>query len=123
MGPKGKAFGRRFASLGNIKKSVPARCARPRWRCNRAAMRARSSTEAASGTRRSAARASCRWGPEARDARKRSGLARLNNGAIAGQLQKSNETVRNQMSSIFNESGVRTRAEAIVHVRDRDPRP
>jgi len=30
MGPKGKAFGRPFASLGNIKNSVPARCARTR---------------------------------------------------------------------------------------------
>jgi DNA-binding NarL/FixJ family response regulator len=37
-------------------------------------------------------------------------------------LQKSEKTVRNQMSSIFDTPGVRTRAEAIVHVRDRDLR-
>ncbi len=47
----------------------------------------------------------------------------LGNGAIARQLQKSEKTVRNQVSSIFDKLGVRTRAEAIVHVRDREPRP
>lgn len=47
-------------------------------------------------------------------------LARgLDNPAIAAQLNKSEKTVRNQVSSIFDKLGVRTRAEAIVHVRDR----
>jgi pimeloyl-ACP methyl ester carboxylesterase len=45
----------------------------------------------------------------------------LDNKAIARQLEKSEKTVRNQVSSIFDKLGVRTRAEAIVHVRDRDP--
>ncbi|MCE9660407.1 MAG: alpha/beta fold hydrolase [Burkholderiales bacterium] len=43
----------------------------------------------------------------------------LDNTAIALQLKKSEKTVRNQVSSIFDKLGVRTRAEAIVHVRDR----
>ncbi|MGE0350904.1 alpha/beta fold hydrolase [Hydrogenophaga sp.] len=43
----------------------------------------------------------------------------LDNLAIAQQLHKSEKTVRNQVSSIFDKLGVRTRAEAIVHVRDR----
>ena len=43
----------------------------------------------------------------------------LDNTTIARQLQKSPKTVRNQVSSIFDKLGVRTRAEAIVHVRDR----
>ena len=43
----------------------------------------------------------------------------LDNGAIARRLGKSEKTVRNQVSSIFDKLGVRTRAEAIVHVRDR----
>jgi pimeloyl-ACP methyl ester carboxylesterase/DNA-binding CsgD family transcriptional regulator len=43
----------------------------------------------------------------------------LDNAAIARQLGKSEKTVRNQVSSIFDKLGVRTRAEAIVHVRDR----
>jgi pimeloyl-ACP methyl ester carboxylesterase len=43
----------------------------------------------------------------------------LDNRAIAQQLGKSEKTVRNQVSSIFDKLGVRTRAEAIVHVRDR----
>jgi pimeloyl-ACP methyl ester carboxylesterase/DNA-binding CsgD family transcriptional regulator len=43
----------------------------------------------------------------------------LDNRAIAQQLQKSEKTVRNQVSSIFDKLGVRTRAEAIVLVRDR----
>lgn len=47
----------------------------------------------------------------------------LDNGAIAHQLQKSEKTVRNQVSSIFDKLGVRTRAEAIVHVHAREPRP
>ena len=46
----------------------------------------------------------------------------LDNGAIARQLQKSEKTVRNQVPSIFDKLGVRTRAEAIVHVRDREAR-
>ena len=46
----------------------------------------------------------------------------LDNGAIAQQLQKSEKTVRNQVSSIFDKLGARTRAEAIVHVRDREAR-
>ncbi|HEX6703719.1 MAG TPA: alpha/beta fold hydrolase [Albitalea sp.] len=43
----------------------------------------------------------------------------LDNAAIARQLGKSEKTVRNQVSSIFDKLGVRTRAQAIVHVRDR----
>jgi len=43
----------------------------------------------------------------------------LDNRAIARQLQKSEKTVRNQVSSIFDKLGVRTRAEAVV--RDREP--
>jgi pimeloyl-ACP methyl ester carboxylesterase/DNA-binding CsgD family transcriptional regulator len=43
----------------------------------------------------------------------------LDNAAIARQLEKSEKTVRNQVSSIFDKLGVRTRAEAIVWVRDR----
>ena len=43
----------------------------------------------------------------------------LDNAAIARQLGKSEKTVRNQVSSIFDKLGVRTRAEAIVRVRDR----
>ncbi len=47
-------------------------------------------------------------------------LARgLDNPTIALRLHKSAKTVRNQVSSIFDKLGVRTRAEAIVHVRDR----
>ena len=43
-------------------------------------------------------------------------LARgLDNHAIAKQLGKSEKTVRNQVSAIFDKLGVRTRAEAIVH--------
>ena len=43
-------------------------------------------------------------------------LARgLDNHAIALQLGKSEKTVRNQVSTIFDKLGVRTRAEAIVH--------
>ncbi|WP_372526404.1 alpha/beta fold hydrolase [Piscinibacter sp.] len=45
----------------------------------------------------------------------------LDNPAIAQQLHKSEKTVRNQVSSIFDKLGVRTRAEAIVHVRNREP--
>jgi pimeloyl-ACP methyl ester carboxylesterase/DNA-binding CsgD family transcriptional regulator len=44
----------------------------------------------------------------------------LDNLAIARQLRKSEKTVRNQVSSIFDKLGVHTRAEAIVHVRDRE---
>jgi DNA-binding NarL/FixJ family response regulator len=44
----------------------------------------------------------------------------LDNLAIAQQLNKSEKTVRNQVSSIFDKLGVRTRAEAIVYVRDRE---
>jgi pimeloyl-ACP methyl ester carboxylesterase/DNA-binding CsgD family transcriptional regulator len=40
----------------------------------------------------------------------------LDNSAIAQQLGKSEKTVRNQVSSIFDKLGVRTRAEAIVRV-------
>jgi pimeloyl-ACP methyl ester carboxylesterase/DNA-binding CsgD family transcriptional regulator len=40
----------------------------------------------------------------------------LNNSAIARQLGKSEKTVRNQVSSIFDKLGVGTRAEAIVRV-------
>jgi pimeloyl-ACP methyl ester carboxylesterase/DNA-binding CsgD family transcriptional regulator len=43
----------------------------------------------------------------------------LDNGAIADALDKSEKTVRNQVSSIFDKLGVRTRAQAIVRVRDR----
>ena len=46
----------------------------------------------------------------------------LDNAAIARQLGKSEKTVRNQVSSIFDKLGVRTRAEAIVRVRDRADR-
>ena len=42
----------------------------------------------------------------------------LDNRAIAAQLGKSDKTVRNQVSSIFAKLGVRSRAEAIVRVRD-----
>ncbi len=42
----------------------------------------------------------------------------LGNAAIARQLGKSEKTVRNQISSIFDKLGVHTRAEAIVRVRD-----
>ena len=43
-------------------------------------------------------------------------LARgLDNHAIARHLGKSEKTVRNQVSTIFDKLGVRTRAEAIVH--------
>ncbi|MGQ3117424.1 MAG: helix-turn-helix domain-containing protein [Hydrogenophaga sp.] len=45
----------------------------------------------------------------------------LDNAAIALRLSKREKTVRNQVSSIFDKLGVRTRAEAIVHVRDRAP--
>ncbi|OSZ73172.1 alpha/beta fold hydrolase [Hydrogenophaga sp. IBVHS1] len=45
----------------------------------------------------------------------------LDNPAIAQRLNKSEKTVRNQVSSIFDKLGVRTRAEAIVYVRDRQP--
>ena len=45
----------------------------------------------------------------------------LDNATIAQRLAKSEKTVRNQVSSIFDKLGVRTRAEAIVHVRDRTP--
>ncbi len=44
----------------------------------------------------------------------------LDNAAIALRLSKSEKTVRNQVSSIFDKLGVRTRAEAIVYVRDRE---
>ncbi|MDP1692977.1 MAG: LuxR C-terminal-related transcriptional regulator [Burkholderiaceae bacterium] len=43
----------------------------------------------------------------------------LDNDAIARQLKKSEKTLCNQVSRIFDKLGVRTRAEAIVHVRDR----
>lgn len=46
-------------------------------------------------------------------------VAGLDNPAIARQLDKREKTVRNQVSSIFDKLGVRTRAEAIVRVRDR----
>jgi pimeloyl-ACP methyl ester carboxylesterase/DNA-binding CsgD family transcriptional regulator len=42
----------------------------------------------------------------------------LDNTAIAAQLHKREKTVRNQVSSIFDKLGVRTRAQAIVRVRD-----
>ena len=49
-------------------------------------------------------------------------LARgLDNHAIATQLGKSEKTVRNQVSTIFDKLGVRTRAEAIVHAIGRRP--
>ena len=44
----------------------------------------------------------------------------LGNGAIARQLQKSEKTVRGQVSSIFDKLGVCMRSEAIVHVGDSD---
>ena len=43
----------------------------------------------------------------------------LDNRTIAVELGKSEKTVRNQVSSILDKLGLRTRAEAIVHVRDR----
>jgi DNA-binding CsgD family transcriptional regulator len=43
----------------------------------------------------------------------------LNNHAIAERLGKSEKTVRNQVSSVLDKLGVRTRAEAIVRVRSR----
>ena len=42
----------------------------------------------------------------------------LDNRAIAERLQKSEKTVRNQVSIIFDKLGVRTRAEAIVKARN-----
>jgi pimeloyl-ACP methyl ester carboxylesterase/DNA-binding CsgD family transcriptional regulator len=42
----------------------------------------------------------------------------LANAAIARQLGKSEKTVRNQISSIFDKLGVHTRSEAIVRVRE-----
>jgi pimeloyl-ACP methyl ester carboxylesterase/DNA-binding CsgD family transcriptional regulator len=42
----------------------------------------------------------------------------LDNHAIADRLHKREKTVRNQVSTIFDKLGVRTRAEAIVHARD-----
>ena len=45
----------------------------------------------------------------------------LDNHAIAGQLGKSEKTVRNQVSTIFAKLGVRTRAEAIVHALGQRP--
>ena len=48
--------------------------------------------------------------------------AGLDNPAIARRLRKSEKTVRNQVSRIFDKLGVHTRAEAIVNVRDREPR-
>ena len=45
----------------------------------------------------------------------------LDNAAIARQLGKSEKTVRNQVSSIFDKLGVRTRAEAIVQAIGRRP--
>lgn len=44
----------------------------------------------------------------------------LDNASIARELDKSEKTVRNQVSSILDKLGVRTRAEAIVRVRDRE---
>jgi len=41
----------------------------------------------------------------------------LDNAAIAARLDKSEKTVRNQVSVIFDKLGVRTRAEAIVRAR------
>lgn len=43
----------------------------------------------------------------------------LNNRAIADELRKSEKTVRNQLSTIFDKLGVRSRAEAIVLALDR----
>ena len=43
----------------------------------------------------------------------------LDNHAIALALGKSEKTVRNQVSTIFDKLGVRTRAEAIVHAIER----
>lgn len=45
----------------------------------------------------------------------------LDNGAIAARLGKREKTVRNQVSSIFDKLGVRSRAEAIVRAREDDP--
>jgi len=45
----------------------------------------------------------------------------LDNHAIAKQLGKSEKTVRNQVSTIFDKLGVRTRAEAIVQAIGRRP--
>jgi DNA-binding CsgD family transcriptional regulator/pimeloyl-ACP methyl ester carboxylesterase len=45
----------------------------------------------------------------------------LDNPSIAQRLHKSEKTVRNQVSSIFDKLGVRTRAEAIVRVWERGP--
>ena len=42
----------------------------------------------------------------------------LDNRAIAERLMKSEKTVRNQVSIIFDKLGVRTRAEAIVKARN-----
>ena len=44
----------------------------------------------------------------------------LDNRSIAKRLAKSEKTVRNQVSSIFEKLGVHTRAEAIVRVHERD---
>lgn len=44
----------------------------------------------------------------------------LDNPAIADRLGKSEKTVRNQVSAIFDKLGVHSRAEAIVRVHDRD---
>lgn len=44
----------------------------------------------------------------------------LANADIAGRLGKSEKTVRNQISSIFDKLGVASRAQAIVRVRDRE---
>ena len=44
----------------------------------------------------------------------------LDNRVIAERLLKSEKTVRNQVSTIFDKLGVRTRAEAIVKARRRD---
>lgn len=44
----------------------------------------------------------------------------LDNHAIARRLSKSEKTVRNQVSTIFDKLGVRTRAEAIVKARKQD---
>ena len=41
----------------------------------------------------------------------------LDNRAIAARARKSEKTVRNQVSTIFDKLGVRTRAEAIVKAR------
>jgi pimeloyl-ACP methyl ester carboxylesterase/DNA-binding CsgD family transcriptional regulator len=45
----------------------------------------------------------------------------LDNRAIADRLGKREKTVRNQVSSIFDKLGVRSRAEAIVRMRDASP--